>query len=170
MESLDDIRIRVASSPRLLRAVRELVRRYLQDLGLTEERRDEVVLAVDEACANAIRHSYGGREDGVFHLSLRARDGVVVVDLRDRGKPADLARIERKRSGLRAGEKLTPGGLGVALMCRVFDRVAYRAGKKCGNRVTMRLNIGSAGVPAAARSETNAVRRKGSDGPRRRKA
>ena len=100
MAHRDDIRVRVLSSPFLLRAVRELVRRYLLERGVPEERGDEAVLAVDEACTNAIRHSYGGRQDGIFELSLRTAPGFIEIVLRDRGTPVDLARIERKRAGL----------------------------------------------------------------------
>jgi len=154
LEHRDDICVRLRSSPCLLKTVRELVRQYMDVCGVSAERRDEAVLAVDEACANAIRHSYGGCETEVIELAFRKRDDCVEIVLRDHGAPADLARVERKRSGVDRNEKLKPGGLGVALICRVFDEVDYRPGKNAGNRVTMRLRLpGALEGQAAARTE-----------------
>ncbi|MCX5757731.1 MAG: ATP-binding protein [Candidatus Hydrogenedentes bacterium] len=66
----EDIRIELSSEPRLLCSVRGLIAGYLNTHGFSEDRIREVVLAVDEACANSIRHSYGGEKDQRLTLSL----------------------------------------------------------------------------------------------------
>jgi anti-sigma regulatory factor (Ser/Thr protein kinase) len=49
-------------------------------------RLDDIVLAVGEACANAIEHGYaGGDEPGRIELELTVVDGTVIVGVRDFG-------------------------------------------------------------------------------------
>ena len=138
METSDDIRIEVRSDPCLLKAVRELVRGHLDTCGFAAERRDEIVLAVDEACTNAIRHSYGGRNDRVLELIVRGTARYVEIVLCDEGIPVPAGCLERAGAEKPAAEPLRPGGLGIQLIHRVFDEVTYRPGKEQGNCVTMR--------------------------------
>ncbi len=152
----DDIRMNLVSDPRLLNAVRGLVRGYLATAGITGEKADAVVLAVDEACANSIRHSYGGCCDRRVYLALRREPDWIVIELSDDGVPLDLDRC-RKNEFPPAPDKrmVRPGGLGVQLMHRIFDEVIFEPGQKCGNRVTMRL---------ANPSQTDETARRAQDG------
>ena len=135
----EDIRLDMASDPRLLGAVRALVRRYLRTAGVPADQVDGAVLAVDEACSNSIRHSYGGRTDQRIDLTLRMTDGHAEIVLCDQGVPADPGKCQRKDLESFDSESLRPGGLGVQFMHRVFDEVHFEPGPSRGNRVTMRL-------------------------------
>jgi len=135
----EDIRLRVRSNPRLLSAVRGLVRGYLDNLGLDAEQRDTLVLAVDEACTNAIRHAYQGRDDASIHLRLWTDPDAIVVELEDHGRPADAARIAPREISLPTQTELKPGGLGVQFIRQAFDDVVYHSEPHGGNRLTMRL-------------------------------
>jgi len=144
-----NVQLEFPSDPRLLRAVRGLVRGYAENLGYSEDRVSEVVLAVDEACANAIRHSYRGATDGELALSLSSNEHGVEIVLRDKGQPATAERL--REQALRAHADpvsdipLRPGGLGVRIMYQAFDEVVFRPGKRRGNCVTMRLKPPSEG-------------------------
>jgi len=134
-----DLRVDLASDPRLLSAVRAMVRSYMGLQGFPPERVEEVVLAVDEACTNAIRHSYGGRTDRSIGVELYGEPEYVQIVLRDEGVPALRERLAPR--DLKAADPATvkPGGLGVQIIYRVFDEVAFEPGEHEGNRVTMRL-------------------------------
>ena len=95
MLETSDILIEFRSDPALLKPVRHLVRAYLDSLGLSADRRDDVVLAVDEACANAIRHSYQGDNDRPIELSFTQDSSGVTIVLRDEGLPPPKARVHR---------------------------------------------------------------------------
>ncbi len=69
-------RLQVSSDPRFLGVIRGVVQVWLEVCGLVADRRHEVVLAVDEACSNAIRHAYGGRTDESVELVLSASTGM----------------------------------------------------------------------------------------------
>ena len=66
----DDMKVELRSAPMLLRGIRGLVRCYVADQGFGEDRCDEIVLAVDEACTNSMRHAYHGATDRVLDLIL----------------------------------------------------------------------------------------------------
>lgn len=137
-----DIRVAIAADPKLLAAVRSLVRCYVGGLGYPEARTDEVVLAVDEACTNAIRHACCGNKERKLHLTLGTTRAWLEVELRDGGRPAPTDAIRRGKARKPAGpESLTPGGLGIGLMCDIFDEVQFNPGRTRGNRTVMRLKL-----------------------------
>jgi len=135
----DDIHIDLVSDPRLLASVRGLLRTYLLNEGFSNERAGEIVLAVDEACTNAMRHSYGGKPEGRLRLTVRQHDGTIEFILKDKGVPVTLDKCARKEPAVPDVASIMPGGLGVQLMYSVFDEVKFRPGKTSGNRVVMRL-------------------------------
>ncbi|MBX7257575.1 MAG: ATP-binding protein [Candidatus Hydrogenedentes bacterium] len=139
----EDIRIELASDPKLLRSVRALVRTYLLSADVDSERASEIVLGVDEACTNVIRHSYGGRPDGRLQLSMQCTDEAIVFRLCDSGDPVSLERCARREMSTVDEIARDGGGLGVQLMYRVFDSVNYSPGLETGNCVTLRVQRAS---------------------------
>lgn len=134
-----DLRVKVRSDPKLLASVRSLVRSWVESWDVGEKTADKVVLAIDEACTNAIRHAYGGRYDGSVELSLHAEPEYLEFQVSDTGvlcppecttkrpvQPADI-------------DDLKPGGLGIQLIHEVFDEVEFCPGESGGNCVTMKL-------------------------------
>ena len=120
--------------------MRSLVRSYIQSLGFGRDRTQDIVLAVDEACANAIRHSYGGNLGGRVTLTLRSNEKRVELRLRDDGRPAPREKLARRELERPTRETAQPGGLGIQFMYQVFDEVEFVPGAERGNSVTMRLN------------------------------
>ncbi len=135
----DDITVVWRSDPRLLRTIRGMIRCYVEDAGFSAEKAGEVVLAVDETCTNAIRHSYRGQTDERIDLALRSARDWLEIEIQDEGIPAPSERITRKQAPTPDIDSLQPGGLGVQLMYIVFDEVSFSPGTKQGNCVTMRL-------------------------------
>ncbi len=134
-----DLSIVFRSTPKLLCDVRAMVRSYLVNQGVDEDKVQELVLAVDEACTNSIRHAYGGAGDKKLELSLDTRDGWMELVLRDAGLPAPYDRVRRKSEEDIIAEALTPGGLGMHLIYNVFDDVEFTPGESEGNTIVMRL-------------------------------
>jgi len=136
----NQIRVELTSDIALLASIRSLVRTYFRDAGIDAERVVELVLAVDEACSNAMRHAYNGRTDGRIVIELSSDHGTIDVALHDDGTPAPPERIARRPlEKPKSLDDLTVGGLGVQLIYEVFDVVEYRRGKERGNTVLMRL-------------------------------
>ena len=89
--------IEVAADPRLLGTIRSLVRTYLAEAGFDRERTDEVVLGVDEACTNAIRH---GRVTQVT-IELATAEGTLTLSVQDNGRGFDERNASINGLGLR---------------------------------------------------------------------
>ena len=135
----EDIRLTVRTEPRLLGAVRCLIQGWVERNGVATDVANRVVLAIDEACSNAIRHAYEGRCDEVMELSLRSTPEWLEVVLCDHGLTCSEEKSAPRDIEIPSPESLCPGGLGVQLIHKVFDEVVFRPGKTCGNCVTMRL-------------------------------
>lgn len=103
-----------------LALMRNFVRRFLDNFPISERERTLMVLGVDEACTNIIRHAYGLREDQLIALSCEGRSDCVRLRLRDYGnQPTEEALRRRCRNVIR------PGGLGLIMIRNAFDHIDY---------------------------------------------
>ena len=103
-----------------LALMRNFLRKFLARHPFSEKQRTLMVLGVDEACTNVIRHVYDLRDDQPIALSVEALNTCVRMRLRDYGEqtPADQMRG-------RAHNQVKPGGLGLHLIRNAFDKVDY---------------------------------------------
>jgi serine/threonine-protein kinase RsbW len=114
-------KIEFASHPANLWLVRNCVRQFLQDQRFSAREVDLMVLGVDEACTNIMRHAYHLEEDQLISLSLEtSQGGAVRFRLRDYGDRCDLKTFQG-----RSLDHPRPGGLGVHLIKHAFDQVDY---------------------------------------------
>ena len=132
-----DLRVALRSDPRLLRTVRSMVRCYLDDLGWPADEAELMVLAVDEACTNAIRHACHGVTDATYELILHGGESELVFEVIDPGEPADLEGIASRCREVVDADTVRPGGLGLDLMRKTFDEVEFGRGPEGGNRVVL---------------------------------
>ena len=115
------LKLSFRSSPDRLKLARAGVRAAAQCCGFDPVAIDDIVLAVDEACANVIVHVYGNEPDGNIDLKiLRAEDSIRVC-IRDYGAPVE--NLEFKPRDL---DDLTPGGLGTHFIAEIMDHVHHR--------------------------------------------
>jgi len=126
------------SDPRELAAMRERIEAWLIPQGWDTTAVTEIVLAVDEALTNVIRHAYHGRTTepielrcGAVHDAERG-DGVEIV-IRDYGRQTALEDI----CGRDLNE-LRPGGLGVHIIRSTMDRADYSHAEGGGMTLVMR--------------------------------
>ena len=103
-----------------LALMRNFVRKFLARHPFSEKQRTLMVLGIDEACTNVIRHAYDLRDDQPIALSVESLQTCVRMRLRDYGEqtPAHLMRG-------RNHAEVKPGGLGLHLIRNAFDKVDY---------------------------------------------
>lgn len=63
---------------------RQVLGSCLHTLGVTEEVRNDIALALTEACANVIKHAGPGDE---YEVTASARDGKCVIEVLNAGNP-----------------------------------------------------------------------------------
>jgi anti-sigma regulatory factor (Ser/Thr protein kinase) len=103
-----------------LALLRNCVRGFLEKFPFSERQRTLMVLGVDEACTNIIRHAYHLRDDKLISLSLEGKEDCVCLRLRDYGKQTAPAAMQSRPADL-----IRPGGLGLHLIRNAFDEVDY---------------------------------------------
>ncbi len=109
-----------------MQIVRSAVGQLAGLCGFEEEEVQFIILAVDEACSNVIRHAYEGRTDGEIRLRCSAREDRIEFRLVDRGRaPGTADRLQP-----RSLEEVRPGGLGTHLIRSIMDEVRYRFGER----------------------------------------
>ena len=123
--------IEFASHPGNLSLVREFVRQFLKPLEFSEIEKDLIVLGLDEACTNVIRYAYQHRCDQLICLVCEQLERGVLFRLRDFGAQVDVANLQGRPLDL-----VQPGGLGIHLIRRAFDRVDYNL-KKQGTELVL---------------------------------
>ncbi|MBF0355025.1 MAG: SpoIIE family protein phosphatase [Alphaproteobacteria bacterium] len=109
-------RIDVPARPDRLKMVRRVVTEAATLCALPENRSADLVLAVDEAMQNVIRHAYGGPTDKPVNVEISKEDGHLVVRLTDYAPPVDQTRIRPREL-----DDLRPGGLGTHFIQSVLD-------------------------------------------------
>jgi anti-sigma regulatory factor (Ser/Thr protein kinase) len=86
-QTLPRLRFLIAPEAALLLRARDRVRDYLLQHGAERPLIDDVVLCVEEACTNAIRHSQAADD---IEISLEFADGDLVALVRDNGRGFDV--------------------------------------------------------------------------------
>ncbi len=128
--------IRIRSDPSELSSVRESIRRLASTIEFPSDEIDRIILAVDEALANVIRHGYGGPCEQPIDVCIRQfrLDGqpAISITIRDFGKQFDPTAIVS-----RSLDDVRPGGLGVHIIRTVMDEVNYAPAAGGGMQLTM---------------------------------
>jgi serine/threonine-protein kinase RsbW len=121
------------ADPEQLAVIRRELSTWLAPLALTEVEVADVVLAVDEAAANAVRHAYGPDEAGVVELTLWTEAGTpesstLCIEVVDHG------------SWRPPSERPAEGGRGIPLMSYMSESVLIHFDDR-GSRVLLRHRI-----------------------------
>lgn len=124
----------IPADPPAMFIVRALVDKISAKIGFEAEEADKLVLAVDEACTNVIRHAYddskGKRIIITFNVGSRrgafARDkqgsrlDCFEISIRDFGSGADPAAFRGRDLS-----EIRPGGLGTHFIKAAVDKIEY---------------------------------------------
>ncbi len=99
--------------------------------GFNESERCDIMIAVDEALSNVMKHAYKGDPNGEVCLTCNAGDGSLEIELSDRGEPCEIGRLEAPPP-----DEMRVGGRGIYLIRSTMDEVEF---ERNGNRNFMRL-------------------------------
>ncbi len=119
---------RVPATPVQLATVRHELRAWLARQELPSGLRDDMLLAVGEACSNAVEHAYTSTERDTVVIEGFVNDEQLVFTVRDYGEwRPRVANPQRNR--------------GLALIAEVTDDVSVSSARDGGTRVEMRRAI-----------------------------
>jgi serine/threonine-protein kinase RsbW len=137
------VALTLPSDDRLLPTTRHFIAGYLTDLGTPDDVADDVILALDEACSNVVKHAFptGG---GSYLLRADLRPEEVVIEVEDDGVGFDA--MASKGSGV-----LALAGRGLEMMRRLMTSVDVESPTpNGGTRLSMRRHLGGPAPNAGA--------------------
>lgn len=131
-----DESLTITSETEHLVEVREFLQTCARRAGLPDTDINKVVLAVDEATANIMKHAYGGEPGGEIRFDISADGKRLEVCITDHGEGFDPDRIKDPNMAehVRAGRK---SGLGIFLMRQIMDEVTYTFREGVPNRLRL---------------------------------
>jgi serine/threonine-protein kinase RsbW len=116
--------IRVNCTKKNLKKIRDFVTEYLHALRLSDILLNQIVLAVDEICANLIIHA--NHEDPSKHIVLTIEQAKEMLrfEISDEGLAFERSNYKEPdiEENIRLGKK---GGVGIALVNRIMDKVEF---------------------------------------------
>jgi anti-sigma regulatory factor (Ser/Thr protein kinase) len=118
-----------------MRTLRLRVGTWLDRRGVAEDQRADTVLAITEACNNAIEHGYRG-QGGSIRLTLEHRGGRLQIAVEDEGRWRE-PRADPTR------------GRGLVIMKSTMHRAEITPGKS-GTRVDLELRLPTGRVASLA--------------------
>jgi len=108
-----------------LSVVRDFIQSYASKCGLMENEISKIVLAVDEACTNIIKHAYKYSPDGDINIRINCFKNKFVVVITDTGNHFNPELIPEPNLQTFQKEK-RKGGLGIFLIKKLMDEVNYK--------------------------------------------
>ena len=130
-------RIHLLSRADKLKPLREFVRELVTNQHCCDTTKDDMVMAINEACMNIMQHAYEGREDEEIIVEFWKNHDEFLVRIFDTAKNIDHESIKSRDLN-----DVRPGGLGVHLIHEVMDDVHYKHQvNEQGNVLEMRKKI-----------------------------
>jgi serine phosphatase RsbU (regulator of sigma subunit)/anti-sigma regulatory factor (Ser/Thr protein kinase) len=125
-----ELTVEIPSNPAALHALRPRLRAWMLLRGLEQQERDDALLALSEACNNAIEHAYDGTA-GTISVFLRHDADVLRIVVDDEGTWRAPRRTEERGRGL--------------LIMRSLMQEAEVIHKRRGTRVVLERRLESGG-------------------------
>jgi serine/threonine-protein kinase RsbW len=128
--------------PRSLATVRRVLRAVTQRAGFSATAQDDVLMAVVEACTNALLHGMAPDGEGRTSVCIHLGPASLVVDVADEGRGFDPARLSAPDL-----EEPREHGYGLFIIRRVMDRLEVFHGDS-GTVVRMTRSVARDGEAA----------------------
>ncbi|MBN2426332.1 MAG: ATP-binding protein [Calditrichaceae bacterium] len=116
--------LKISSITENLEIIREFVRNLAIRAGFNDEISDQIVLAVDEACTNVIKHAHHYDARRLIELSVFIDKEKMKIIITDKGKGFDIKSLPRPDIKKYVHESKS-GGLGIHLMRSLMDEVSF---------------------------------------------
>lgn len=132
--------LKVKSKTENLSVIRDFISSAAADINIPKDIAENIILAVDEACTNIIKHAYKFSPDGEIIVKVKPSLSKFVVSIMDNGlsfepdsiPEPDLQKYYRQRR---------VGGLGIYLMKTLMDEVKFVSKPGKYNEVLLSKNL-----------------------------
>ncbi len=117
-------KITLTSSTKNLAAVREFVSKKASDLGIDDSTINQIILSVDEACTNIIKHAHRYDDKEMIEIETKFEDCEFKIILKYKGRAFDpngipIPDMKEYFSNFKVG------GLGVPIMKKFMNKIEF---------------------------------------------
>ena len=134
--------LKVKSKTDNLSVIRDFISSNAHKAGISTEAVDNIMLAVDEACTNIIKHAYKSYPEGEIIIKINYDINKFTILIIDYGKTFDPTSVPKPDLKKYYHEHKV-GGLGMYLMRKLMDDVKYTTVPGKYNQVLLSKNISS---------------------------
>jgi serine/threonine-protein kinase RsbW len=122
--------------------IREFVMDFLSSNNVSKEDMEKIILAIDEACTNKIKHAYKFDETQDIILKLKFIDDKFIAEISDFGLPFNPEEIPVPNLKENYINKKS-GGYGIFLMRQLMDSVDYEFNPDGENKIILTKKLKS---------------------------
>ncbi|MBT7260874.1 MAG: ATP-binding protein [Desulfobacula sp.] len=133
---LKPVHLSIISHPENLKSIRKILKDIMSKTSLSKEDSGCVILAVDEACSNIIRHGYKNDYKQKIDLTIKLKTNLLTISILDNGIRFDKDSIKDRDI-----DEIKPGGLGIYIITQVMDQVEYIRTSDGFNKIKMVKNF-----------------------------
>ena len=109
-----------------LKDVRSFSREVFEKINLSQDLKDELVLAIAEAAQNIVKHAYKNEEtQDKMEIRITLKDNELEIGFFDKGRPVEKDNVRHRRI-----DDVKPGGLGTYFIQQIMDAVVFKEGSK----------------------------------------
>jgi anti-sigma regulatory factor (Ser/Thr protein kinase) len=118
------VEIRILNRRDKMSEVGAMIESFVQAQGGSREMVHDLAVVLDEVLGNIIAYGYGPSESGDILVRAAARDGQIVVEIEDSGRPFDPLTAPAPDLAAPLRERRV-GGLGIHFVKKLMDDVVY---------------------------------------------
>ena len=105
-----------------LKDVRSFSREVFDKFNLSQDLKDELVLAIAEAAQNIVKHAYQGEDtEDKMEIKISLANGNLEIGFFDKGKPVIPENIQHRKL-----DDIKPGGLGTFFIKQIMDDAVFK--------------------------------------------
>lgn len=108
-----------------LESIRSFVFDNSTNFGFNEYKAEELVLAVDEACTNLIKHAYKYNPEDSIVVEINSNENRFIVNIID-NSPSFDPRLVQDPDMIEYRNEYKKGGLGIFIMKSLVDSINYQ--------------------------------------------
>lgn len=128
--------ILISSSTKNLHIVRDFIEQKAKEINLESKIVNQIIVSVDEACTNIIKHTYKYDESNTIEVEYKSDNKKFIVIIRYKGKSFDPSK-KHNPNMKQYFAKYKVGGLGIPLIKKSMDKIEYSHIKPDLNALTL---------------------------------
>ena len=130
------LKLKITSHTSNLMLVRDFIADAAKNFGFDDENINKIIMAVDEACTNIIKHAYGSQPGQPIDIAVTTDNKRFSVIIRDKGRHFEPTTINPPNMQEYL-KQFKVGGLGIHLMKSLMDEIKYKIQPGIQNEVKL---------------------------------